>query len=182
VFFTPTGALSYTVGVGGAVNIPRPDKIEAAFVRLTNGPLPVDYPLALVEAREDYNRFALKGMQTFPQVAFYDAAFPLGNLYIWPAPSATNYQVHITVKTQLTSFTNLTTTMNLPPEYQEALVYNLAARMRPMYGLQPEPTITAMATTSLNVIRNANAQIPRLTISPSLTRDSLYNVYSDQSY
>jgi hypothetical protein len=72
--------------------------------------------------------------------------------------------------------------MNLPPEYQEALLYNLAARLRPMYGLPPEPTITSMAVTTLNVIRNANAQIPRLTIAPSLTRDSLYNVYSDQSY
>lgn len=27
VAFTPTGALSYTVGAGGNVNIPRPDRI-----------------------------------------------------------------------------------------------------------------------------------------------------------
>jgi len=39
-----------------------------------------------------------------------------------------------------------------------------------------------MALSSLNVIRNANAQVPRLTITPSLTRDSLYNIYSDQAY
>ena len=151
-------------------------------MRLTNGPLPVDYPLTIVEAREGYNRFALKGLQTFPQVAFYDAAYPLGNLYLWPAPTAVNYQVHITVKTQLTAFTSLTSTMNLPPEYQEALLYSLAARLRPMYGLPPEPSISALAITALNVIRNANAQVPRLTITPSLTRDSLYNVYSDQAY
>jgi len=142
----------------------------------------VDYPLTLVEAREDYNRFALKGLQTFPQIVFYDAAYPMGNLYVWPAPTAVNYEMHITVKTQLTSFASLTTTMALPPEYQEALMWNLSARLRPMYGLQPEPTIIAMALSSLNVIRNANAQVPRLTITPSLTRDSLYNIYSDQAY
>ena len=66
VAFTPTGAASYTVGLGGTVNIPRPDRIEAAFVRLTNGAMPVDYPLALLEAREDYNKIALKNLQTFP--------------------------------------------------------------------------------------------------------------------
>ena len=182
VSFTPTGSASYTVGIGGTVNIPRPDRIEAAFVRLTNGPMPVDYPLALLESREDYNKIALKNLQTFPQLAFYDAAFPLANLYIWPAPAATNYQVHISVKTSLSSFAGLTTSMNLPPEYQEALLYSLAARLRPMYGMQPDPSITALSKTAMNVIRNANAQIPRLTIPPALTRDSLYNIYADQSY
>jgi hypothetical protein len=182
VTFTPTGAASYTVGVGGSVNIPRPDRIEAAFARLTNGPQAVDYPLELLESREDYNHIALKGLATFPQVAFYDAAFPLGNLYIWPAPAAVNYQIHITVKTALASFTGLTTTMNLPPEYQEALLYNLAARLRPMYGLPPEPTIIIQAMRSLNVIRNANAQIPRLMLPATVTRAGLYNIYGDQSY
>lgn len=182
VSFPSTGAASYTVGTGGSVNIARPDRIEAAFVRLTNGPQAVDYPLALLESREDYNRIALKSLATFPQVAFYDAAYPLANLYIWPAPPATNYQIHISVKTTLSTFSGLTTTMNLPPEYQEALLYNLTGRLRPMYGLQPDPTITAMAVASMNVIRNANAQVPRLAITPTLTRDSLYNIYGDQSY
>lgn len=182
VAFQPTGSPSYTVGIGGDVNIPRPDKIEAAFVRLVNGPMPVDYPLALLEAREDYNKIALKNLATFPQIAFYDAAYPLANLYIWPAPSAEQYEIHITAKTQLAGFTDLKSDMRMPPEYQEALLYNLAARLRVMYQLPPDPGVTALALTSLNVIRNANAQVPRLSITPTLTRGSLYNIYADQSY
>jgi hypothetical protein len=182
VSFAATGAASYTVGIGADVSIPRPDRIEAAFVRLTNGPQPVDYPLALLEAREDYNNVALKSLATFPQLAFYDAAFPVANLYIWPAPIASQYQIHITVKTLLSSFPTLTTSMNLPPEYQEALLYSLAVRLRPVYGLPPDPSIIALATTAMNVIKNANAQIPKLLLPVTLTRGSLYNIYGDQNY
>jgi hypothetical protein len=72
--------------------------------------------------------------------------------------------------------------MNLPPEYQEALMWNLAARLRPMYGMPPEPTIITQALRSLNVIRNANAQIPRLMLPSTVARAGLYNIYGDQSY
>jgi hypothetical protein len=181
VSFPATGAISYTVGLGQNVNIARPDRLEAAFVRLINGTQQVDYPLDLLGSREDYNQVALKGLQTFPQLAFYDAAFPIGNLYLWPAPTS-QYTIHITVKTQLVSFSGLTGLVSLPLEYQEALIYNLAARLRPMYGLPPEPSVIALAKESLNVIRGANAQIPRLTLPPQITRDTLYNIYGDQSY
>lgn len=105
--FPATGAQSYTVGAGQSINITRPDRIEAAFVRLVNGPQAVDYPLDVLGSREDYNKIALKGLSTFPQIAFYDAAYPYGNLYIWPAPT-NQYTIHISVKTQLSSFASLT--------------------------------------------------------------------------
>lgn len=60
--FPATGASSYTVGTGQNVNIPRPDRIEAAFVRLVNGTQQVDYPLDVLGSREDYNLVALKGL------------------------------------------------------------------------------------------------------------------------
>lgn len=64
--FAATGAQSYTVGAGQSINITRPDRIEAAFVRLVNGTQAVDYPLDLLGSREDYNKIALKGLSTFP--------------------------------------------------------------------------------------------------------------------
>lgn len=179
---TATGATSYTVGTGGNFNIPRPDKLEAVYARLlAYVSQPVDYTLTLLEAMEDYNRIQLKTLATFPQIAFYDAAYPLGNLYIWPVPSDL-YEIHLTVKSALSSFPTLTTTMNLPPEYQEAILYNLAGRLRPAYGLPPEQTITALARAALGTLRAANAQIPRLVVPAQVTRQSLYNIYGDQSY
>ena len=52
-----TGAISYTIGAGQQFNITRPVKIEAAFIRMQGGSvLPVDYPLQVLRAQEDYDR------------------------------------------------------------------------------------------------------------------------------
>ena len=179
--FTSTGAVSYTVGTGGNFNIPRPDKLESVFARyVPTGSTPVDYDIEIIEAREDYNRIPLKQLGTFPQVAFYDAQYPLGNLYVWPVPQTGLFELHITTKTVLSSFSSLTATMSLPPEYQEAIIYNLAGRLRPAYGLPPDPSITAIANASLATIRAANAQVPRLMIPPEAGTHTRYNIYSDQ--
>jgi len=176
-----TGAQSYTVGPGGDFDVARPDRLEAAFFRqiVQSQPAQIDYPLELLQSREDYNNIALKQLTSFPSYIFYDSAYPLGVVYPWPIPSNL-YSLHLTIKETLQSFTNLTDTINLPPEYQAAILYNLSARIRPMYQLQPDPTITAMAEDALNVIRNANAQVPRLTMPLDLVRPGIYNPYSDQ--
>lgn len=181
VAFQSTGAASYTVGPGGNFNIPRPDKLESGFYRQTNtSPSPIDYPMRIISAREDYNRIALKQLGTWPQDAFYDAGLPLGTLYPWPIPS-TQFEIHITVKETLTQLTSLTQTIQLPPEYMGALFYNLAARLRSAYQLPPDPTVTAMAKDSLNVLREANASVPLLQLPAAIGRNgNRYNVFSDQ--
>lgn len=174
-----TGAVSYTVGPGGDFNVTRPDKLESAFVRQINISQPVDYPLEILNAREDYNRITLKTLQSFPYYVFLDSGFPTGTLYPWPVPGP-NYEVHITVKDTLTQFTSVSQTINLPPEYIGALFYNLGVRLRPLYQLPPEPTLTAMAKDSLGVLRQANVQVPEMTYPPELTHGGRsYNIYSD---
>jgi|ERR1700742_217021 len=179
---TSTGAQSYTVGPGGDFDIARPDRIESAFLRqiITTQPNEVDYPLDIIEAREDYNRIALKTLGTFPRYVFYDAAYPIGVLYPWPIPQANTYQVFISTKASLTQFTALNQDIVLPPEYIAALKWNLAVRLRPSYQLPEDPQITALAYSSLNIIRNANAQVPRLAMPDDLVKNGNYNIYSDQ--
>jgi len=178
-----TGALSYTVGTGGDFNVARTDKVEAAFFRQTVGTVPnqVDYPLAPIWSREEYNDIALKSLNSFPQVYFYDSGWPLGHLYVWPLPSD-QYEMHISIKDVLQTFPGLTTAINLPPEYFEALHYNLAVRLRPLFQLPPDGSIIALAKVALNTIRNANAQIPALEMPNDLIHGSNYNIYSDQQY
>lgn len=182
-----TGQKSYTVGPGGQFNIsPRPDKIESAFFRqIVNESIPnqIDYPLSIIEAREDYNLISLKQLQTFPQYLFYDADFPTGLAYPWPLIQQNMYELHLTVKATLSQFTALNQVISLPLEYFAALKYNLALRLRQAYQLPPDPALIALATDALNVIRNANLQIPRLQIPKDLIRSTgLYNVYSDTFY
>lgn len=183
--FTSTGAVSYTVGPAGNFNIsPRPDKIESAFFRQTvqSYPNQIDYPLGIIEAREDYNLIALKSLSSFPQYIFYDSGFPTGTIYPWPVPQASIYSIHITVKETLSQFTSLTQTINFPLEYMAALKFNLALRLRQAYQLPPDLALIGLAKDSMNVIRNANLQIPRLQLPVDLVRPGLYNIYSDNFY
>lgn len=177
------GALNYTVGPGGDFSIQRIDSIESAFFRqnVNTEPNNVDYPLTPIRAREDYNKIALKSLASFPQVFFFDSGYPLGYLYVWPLPDS-SYELHITTKQALPQFTSLPEEIELPPEYEEALHYNLAVRLKPLYGLPPDPTITQLAKIALNTIKNANAQIMKLQMPDDLIKGSHYNIYSDQSY
>lgn len=178
-----TGAVSYTVGPGGQFPIsPRPDRIESAFFRqiIQSQPNQIDYPLEIIEAREDYNLISLKQLQTFPQYLFYDSAFPTGLAYPWPLIQANLYELHLTVKETLSQFTSLSQTISLPLEYFAALKFNLAIRLRQAYQLPPDPALIGLAKDALNVIRNANVQISRLRIPTDLVRPGIYNVFSDQ--
>lgn len=184
--FQSTGAISYTVGPNSNFPInPRPDKIESAFFRQIineSAPNQIDYPLDIIEAREDYNRISLKQLISFPQYIFYDSAFPVGRVYPWPVIQDNLYELHITVKETLAQFTSLKQDIILPLEYMAALKFNLAIRLRQAYQLPPDAALVGLAKDALNVIRNANFQVARLQIPSTLIRPGLYNIFSDTFY
>lgn len=183
IVFTGTGQLFYTIGPGGDISTTRPDRIEAAFFRQTTAPSGnrVDYPLDVLSAREEYNLIALKTMQSFPYCLFYDSAYPLGNVYVWPVPNS-QYEMHLSVKAPLQQFTSLTDVVNLPPEYEECIRLNLAVRLGISYQLPPNPSLVSLAKVALNTIKNTNTQIPSLQMPSDLYRGTLYNIFSDTEY
>jgi|SRR5579862_9457508 len=129
-----------------------------------SGPTFIDYPLAIISAREEYNRIAIKGLSTFPSAAFYDAAFPTGSVYFWPVPPAGQFELHIATKGVLPVYTTLTDDLNLPPEYVEALIWTLAVRFAVMFGTAPMPAHVGAMQQALSVLRMANVQIPEAVI------------------
>jgi hypothetical protein len=177
-----TGAQSYSVGTGGDFDTLRPDMIQAAYFRqlFTSGQQPVDIPFTIIPSREDYNNIALKNLGTYPQYLFYDATWPLGTIYLYPVPAASLFQIHLTVKESLQSITSLTQTIQLPPEYRDAIFYNLSVRLRPMYQLPPDPVLIGLAKSSLSVIRTANTQIPIAEVPQLPGNSGWFNIYSGQ--
>jgi hypothetical protein len=165
-----TGAQSYPIGSGQTTgfNTPRPDRIEAAYARLlpVHNNQPFDRSLSLIESHEDYASITLKNFSTYPTSIFYDSQFPTGQLLPWPVPPAGQYGIHVLVKNQITPFTSITQQLSqqVPPEYFEALSWNLAARLRPSYGLPADPQILGLARVSLNTIRQSNVQVPTLSM------------------
>lgn len=183
--FTSTGAVSYTVGPAGNFNITkRPDRIELAFARQLTSATPnqIDFPLEVIEARETYNLISLKQLGSLPMAVWYDPDYPLGKLYPWPVPQSGIYAIHITYKTVLSQFANLSDAVTFPPEYEAALLYNLAERLLLTYQLPPNPNLEKLARDSREVLRDANNAMPRLQMPPDLVRGSLYNIYSDSTY
>ena len=195
-----TGAQSYSIGPGGNLDTPRPDRIESAFMRMgaapqtltggfqldvsplditaMDGPLTLttadptprsaDYPLDVIEAREDWNRIGYKGMAGFPSSVFYDSGFPFGTIYVNPVPGP-QFELHLSLKQTLTAFGNLSDDLNLPAQYHEAMLYNLAVRLAPMYGLPPRQDVMQIASASLNTIRISNVQVARLQMPDGLS-------------
>jgi hypothetical protein len=184
-----TGAKSYTIGPGGNIDtgaMQRPDRLEDGnFFRqivTASAPNQIDYPLNLLNSREDYSRIGLKQLMTIPQFIFYDPQFPLGIIYPWPVIPQTLYELHVLAKVQLSQFSNLANPINLPSQYYGALRYSLGCRVRTMYQLPPDPSLVALAEDSLNVIRNMNAAVPRLRMPAGLTQGRKYNIFGDYVY
>lgn len=206
---TCTGAQSYTVGPGGNFSTgggstspfgpafgpafgagtpaltARPNRIESCFLRQLTQPVPVDYPMQRLESMEDYNRLGLKTLTSFPYLYYYDPAWPLGVLYPWPVPQASIYGLYISVREQL-PVQALTASMvlDLPYEYYAAILYNLALRLRPKYGIVTfsGDVLPGLAKDALNVLRTGNLQVSGLKIPTTLSRPGIYNIFSDRNY
>lgn len=177
----------YTVGPGGEYNMtPRPNRIQSAFLRQLNnaGNLPVDTPLKILDAREDYDRVALKTLKSFPMAVFLDTALPLAQLFVYPWPSpAGAYAVYITTKGTMPVVTLDLDLSGFPDPYIPAMKFNLARRLRQSYGkgLKPDPELRALANDSLQVIMEMNVQLPEMIMPVAiLQQGSGYNILSDQ--
>jgi hypothetical protein len=157
---TSTGAATYTVATGGDFNTPRPDRIDSAYARLlpTQGNLTVDYPLALITSREEYNQIPIKGLPTFPGAVFYESAWPVGVAHFWPVPPPGMFELHLTTKAALPAYAALSDNVGVPPEYMAALIYSLAVELTMNYGLDPKPSLVARMRVALNTMRMANLQ------------------------
>lgn len=177
-----TGATSYTVGIGGNFNVLRPIKINAAYARLNPSTSnPIDYPVTIIDAREDYVRIGLKSLVSFPEFAYYDPAFPLGNLFFYPVPNSA-FELHILTMEALPQFSVPAAQINLPPEYVAAIRYNLALWLAPSYQLEPMPSLVRLAGSAKRVIKRMNTQIQSMTMPRGLASKQKYNIYSDRPY
>lgn len=175
---TSTGAISYTIGTGQDFNTPRPDRIEAAYVRQlpVSNDQPYDTYLNIIDSHEDYAAIPLKNIVTWPTNVFYDSQFPVGNIFVWPIPPSQQFEVHLILKHQIVPFTSLAQNITnaIPPAYLEALSWNLAARLRPAYGLPADPQTTALALNALNTLRMANLQPSVVKMPYGYPRNGVY--------
>lgn len=186
------GQDTYTVGAGGDLNGQRPDTIEWAWVRqLTSSP-PQDVPQAVLSEYE-FDRIAQKLVTgTYPSCVWYEPAFPLGKLHVWPVATNTNYQQFIRFKQFLSAGLTLVSSVDLPNGYQEAIEQNLALRIAPLFGKtavdvaqrNSDPTTgESFAKIALSNVKRVNQTLvntPQRSDVPSGANGTAFNILTNQ--
>lgn len=146
------GTQTYTVGIGGALNIPRPVSLLSVAAVSSSG---LALPMELIGA-EDWGAIVEKTVSgTMPRKLYNNNAYPLATFYIWPVPSGVP-QLDIYAWIQLTQFVAISDAFDFPPGYELAIVSNLAMQIAPEYGRGVTADLGRMAQASLMNLQKLN--------------------------
>lgn len=144
---------TYTMGPGGDFDTVRPQVINTAKVRYSDDELALD-----IYNQEKWAAIGVKNLEsTIPQVLYYNANYPLGEVSLWPIPSAAHKIVIYSLK-PLTMFSDVNADVELPPGYLEALKFNLAVRIAPEYSRPIPDTVFALAESTLAAVKRTNVK------------------------
>ena len=154
--FVLTGAASYTIGPAGTIATPRPLKIRTASVIAGT----VVKKLEIVTADQFGNWADRSRSGKFGRILYYDAAYPLGTIWLMPVPAAASSLELFSVK-PLSSFASLAATFDMPPGYEQALQYALAVAIAPSYhgAAKVSDGVTAGALEAKETIARLNADV-----------------------
>lgn len=164
------GTGSYTIGSGGTIATTRPD-------RLTNGCYvtvgTTDYPLDVID-EVTWAGIYDKTTQGIPSRIYMRQGVPLATLYLDPVPDSA-YTLHVMAWSRVQSFATLTTALTLPSGYEEAIVYSLAERIAPEYGLPLDVAVATLAARARASLIANNAPRMKLRASRDLVHAGVYN-------
>jgi hypothetical protein len=173
VFSMTVGQGDYTMGPGGDFNTVRPQQVTFAFARSGS----IDYPIDLW-TEDQYASIGIKSIQnTFPSVLYYEPAYPLGVIHLWAVPSTPGMTLHLESLKPFTRLASLTTVITLPPGYERALRYSLAAELMPEYGVS-NALVLELAVGSKADLKRRNFRPSILSIDPMIPRgEEVFNIY-----
>lgn len=160
------GGVSY-----GAFDMPRPQSIENGVIGLgaagSNGLVRMPPMQAL-----DDQAWAQVSLQDVPGAVplayYYDGSYNTATgysaIYLWPQ-ALSGYSVEWYTWLALTTVSAKTDLVALPPGYESAIVFNLAARLAALnpHEAKMDPASYEMARTSLAAIEHKNAVTPNMT-------------------
>lgn len=153
---TPT-----TIGPGGDFDVnQRPVSIENIGLILAGTP-GVELPL---NRRDDdwWANNRIKGLtSTLPTDYYYSPAWPLGQIFFWPVPTA-SHQVRIETRQVLSEMTAYNTSYSMPPAYWDLTICELAITICPSFEREPSPTLLGMFKTAQKAVMVNNISSPRL--------------------
>lgn len=132
---------------------------------------PVSVPIFTMEERT-YQRQNSKQTQGAPTMVFYRPDAYVGWLHIWPNADSywqTNGSLGCIFHRQVMDFDNVTDDPDFPSEWTEVLVYQLAVRLAPNYGLAPNDraSLEKRADTLLGLVLSNDREEGSLYLQPA---------------
>ena len=177
----PAATASRTIGPStGDFDTTRPQRVVAAKVTVASGD---DWPLQVTEDRRVYEGVWDKDQTgSPPTLLFYDNAWPVATLYAWPIDPA-GWTLRLSTWALLSEIATVGTTVDLPPAYEDFLVWELARRLWPTYPNQEVlALVVEMARESQAAVKSSNVHpVPVLGVQGvTLTNPrGTYNIYQD---
>jgi hypothetical protein len=164
------GQSSYTLGSTGDYTINRPLMCEN-FRRKVDG---VETPVRKV-GRQTYMRQTNKSSEGKPVMAYYDPQLTNGVLYLWPTPDSGKDQLIFDYREPLEDFDNGTDNPDFPVEWLDAIVYNLAVRLIPMYEVRGDDRafIVSMAQSLKDSVMDEDDNDDSFFLVPDMSRSSM---------
>jgi hypothetical protein len=160
-YFAPIqGQNAYPVGLGvgtGNLNIPAPLKVTQAWnLDITSPSTPYRIPMNIY-TQFNYNLLNAPTNQGFPIHLWYQPGNQTGVLNVWPAPDAytqSNRQIWFVYQKPFDQFDQATDTLDFPQVWIEPVIYSLAHRLSPEYGV-PLSEQDKLNETATQLITNA---------------------------
>ena len=142
----------YTIGPSGQWDTVRPLKVLNCRLRDDDQR---DHPISIMDATE-YRDIGNKVWDGRPTALYFLPEYPLAKI-IFDARPIVSEDVYFEFLKNFTEFAATTTSVTLPPEYKEALVYNLAVSLGEDWDRVVSKTIYAQAMRTREVIDRLNA-------------------------
>lgn len=165
----------HTLGTAGSpdFNATRPLRIDRASIVLAssgNSELPLN-----MLSDEEWQITQGKVTTGIPAKLWVETEYPLIKMWLNPIPTNADYLILYTWQA-ISRFALTSTSFDMPPGYEEAIVYNLALRLAPSYGVSLSPEAVEITTNSLANIKRVNTKPIFLGSDPALLRRGPFNV------
>lgn len=153
-----TGLGSYTFGPSGAIVTVRPvDVLASSYISYQGISTPLA-PLTLAQYSAIPNKSQSGGV---PSLLLFESDYPNATVTLYPAPVAGCTLNLFSIK-PLSGFTTLTGILQLPPGYEDTIVYNLAVAWAPEFEVEPSARVVKMAATTKKALKRTNTVVPVL--------------------
>lgn len=158
-FSLAPGRVAYTYGDGGHFDAQRPVVVETATIINSAGGR---QPLELMTA-DEYTRISYRGEVGAPSRFYYQPTFPLGEVRFDRVPD--DPLVELGVREELLELPDSNTTdFELPPGYEDAILFNLGVRLAGEYDVVPGNEVLGLAASHKALIKRGNHTVPQLLI------------------